>query len=921
MTDRISKDVQPQSSDKSGGNNSGNLEVSVEVNSIIANDDDKMLIEDVASTSPPGADGAASKTSPAATEKDKKNDGHYGPSDEAVMAYLQKRGLSLAEKELKTFLRLEEQPAPPDGNKTRNGNPDHKGDSSIFESELMESALSEQFEKDEAFRAEEQREKSNEQRMFLTLSSGGGLGYDLDSASALPAWGSLNLAGVPLQDVDKEMRSSNVREVALYIESFTALQTWVLSLPDDPAVPNGTFSIAQQPNSTTTDIPTMDNSDRSENPILSLGKGVSEILRSAAFASNSASLLHVIPPLPPSAKPELMAVCFPLLVHSYCELLEYGMETDAEALLSAWKWLYLPIYSNELRDLDRCNSTIKIVALNHLIITHKEQLRERRSKQAQLEKLRSRFSMKDQQEPQLLVSWERKVQEAMQVESHSFRELQSYPFLYRVRTSRMQLSLSAYTYSLLTAFMARERLIPMAVLLMTKCHLSVESRDPLPYTPACVLVDAICDDNEVSNNVGSSKRQLLFPAVSAGANQEQVNWAAPNARFEHIEEISENQNKDIESAFPPFTEEANVTDAEANRSIEFNRSLLLNGFRRLEALQIKTEYEEQTRSFQGDKQMPTPPLQNLCDPLSPSVVLATCCTESLSGFHSRLETAAIEITCAKLCPGDGRKLAIGCDDAAIRIWCLDGSGTASTRKTAYGKETVDGSAPLSSGEVTEPHLVLVGHKDGWPVFGVDFCKDGRSLISCGGDGTVRLWDTAAVGPYGRLAKAVKKTAPKKPLSKGINSSKLSNAPCSGNSFEMKRRSGAEIGGAALSVYRGHSYNTPVWDCRFAPSGYYFATCGGDTSGKIWTTDRPTPVRSLVGHLSSVNCIAWHPNVNYVVTGSDDNTCRMWDVQTGRCVRVLTGFHGWVASLEVCPSGKYVAAVDGKGVIGIHDLSS
>jgi len=58
----------------------------------------------------------------------------------------------------------------------------------------------------------------------------------------------------------------------------------------------------------------------------------------------------------------------------------------------------------------------------------------------------------------------------------------------------------------------------------------------------------------------------------------------------------------------------------------------------------------------------------------------------------------------------------------------------------------------------------------------------------------------------------------------------------------------------------------------------------------------------------------------VVSGSDDKTCRMWDVQTGRCVRVLTGFHGWVTSLEVCPSGKYVAAVDETGLIGMYDLA-
>lgn len=618
----------------------------------------------------------------------------------------------------------------------------------------------------------------------------------------------------------------------------------------------------------------------------------------------------MIPPLPPSAKPELMAVCFPLLVHSYCELLEYGMEADAEALLSAWKWLYLPLYSNELRDLERCNTTTKIVLLNQQIITHKEQHGKLRNAKAQLEKLKSRYAVKDQLKHQLLLNWERKVQEAVKTESHYLREIQSYPFLHRVRTSRMQISLSAYTYSLLAAFMARERLIPMSVLLMTKCHLSVEPRDPLPYTPACVLVDAISNIPEESgeeaetgtppNEGEATKRLPPLPAVSLSVNQEMVRWAAPSANSE----LSAGSKEYSRAAFPPLS--------------DFNRSLLLNGFRRLEALKIKQEHNDEAQVIRGDGPA-VAARQNLCDALSPSALLATCCASSSSARGGRLESAAVEITCAKLCPGDGRKIAVGCDDSAIRVWCLDGSGTASTRKTSSGKETVDGSAPLIGGDISEAHVLLVGHKGGWPVFGVDFCKDGRSLISCGGDGTVRLWDTAAVGPYGRLAKNVKKAVTKRPLSKGAQSSKLLNTPGDSTS-ETKRKPGVDIGGAALCVYRGHSFNTPIWDCRFAPSGYYFATCGGDTTGKIWTTDRPAPVRSLVGHLSSVNCVAWHPNVNYVVTGSDDKTCRMWDVQTGRCVRVLTGFHGWVTSLEVCPSGKYVAAADGTGMIGMYDLA-
>ncbi|CAN0297491.1 unnamed protein product, partial [Ectocarpus fasciculatus] len=50
---------------------------------------------------------------------------------------------------------------------------------------------------------------------------------------------------------------------------------------------------------------------------------------------------------------------------------------------------------------------------------------------------------------------------------------------------------------------------------------------------------------------------------------------------------------------------------------------------------------------------------------------------------------------------------------------------------------------------------------------------------------------------------------------------------------------------------------------------------------------------------------FHPNANYVVTGSMDKTVRVWDVQTGDCVRLLAGHSGSVTCVAVSPSGRLV----------------
>jgi len=132
----------------------------------------------------------------------------------------------------------------------------------------------------------------------------------------------------------------------------------------------------------------------------------------------------------------------------------------------------------------------------------------------------------------------------------------------------------------------------------------------------------------------------------------------------------------------------------------------------------------------------------------------------------------------------------------------------------------------------------------------------------------------------------------------------------------------ESSGAALAVYTGHSISTPIWSVAFSPSGYYFASAGFDSTARLWCTDRPKPVRIFVGHCSpSINSITWHHNCNYVLTGADDKTVRMWDVQTGRCVRLLTGCRAGVNLVRVCPSGRYVAGADYFGVVNIWDLGT
>ena len=58
-----------------------------------------------------------------------------------------------------------------------------------------------------------------------------------------------------------------------------------------------------------------------------------------------------------------------------------------------------------------------------------------------------------------------------------------------------------------------------------------------------------------------------------------------------------------------------------------------------------------------------------------------------------------------------------------------------------------------------------------------------------------------------------------------------------------------------------------------------------TSADVRSAD---DVITFEGHLSDVDVVKFHPNTNYIATGSTDKSCRLWDVTTGECVRVFEG---------------------------------
>ena len=94
----------------------------------------------------------------------------------------------------------------------------------------------------------------------------------------------------------------------------------------------------------------------------------------------------------------------------------------------------------------------------------------------------------------------------------------------------------------------------------------------------------------------------------------------------------------------------------------------------------------------------------------------------------------------------------------------------------------------------------------------------------------------------------------------------------------------------------------IWDFSFTKNGESFLSVGSAGFGAFWHFERPFPIRLLMGHLADTNVVRWHPNANFLATGSDDKTVRLWDIRVKKAIGKIS-FEGKVNSLEFNQDGS------------------
>jgi WD40 repeat protein len=120
---------------------------------------------------------------------------------------------------------------------------------------------------------------------------------------------------------------------------------------------------------------------------------------------------------------------------------------------------------------------------------------------------------------------------------------------------------------------------------------------------------------------------------------------------------------------------------------------------------------------------------------------------------------------------------------------------------------------------------------------------------------------------------------------------------------------------------------PPVNTVFMPDGHKGLSSAGDGTLVIWDLVNAGEIRRFDGHSTEVPVVAFTPDGKYILTGAgrltlvggpgDDNTMKMWEVETGKLVRVFEGHTDSLMAIAVSADGR--RALTGGGFDGSMKL--
>jgi len=214
-----------------------------------------------------------------------------------------------------------------------------------------------------------------------------------------------------------------------------------------------------------------------------------------------------------------------------------------------------------------------------------------------------------------------------------------------------------------------------------------------------------------------------------------------------------------------------------------------------------------------------------------------------------------------------------------------------TTLKAYTKDL-----PAPKGDKPKARRTLRGHLQ--KIYAMHWSDDNHNLVSASQDGKLLIWDGMTTNKVNAipLRSSWVMTCAYSPNGAFVACGGLDNV-CS--IYKLKEKDNSPI-----RVCRELTAHTGYLSCCRFINNQQILTSSGDMTCILWDTENGTRITEFNDHIGDVMSISINPHdVNTFVSGACDMTAKLWDIRTGKAVQTFTGHDADINAVQFFPNGN------------------
>ena len=213
------------------------------------------------------------------------------------------------------------------------------------------------------------------------------------------------------------------------------------------------------------------------------------------------------------------------------------------------------------------------------------------------------------------------------------------------------------------------------------------------------------------------------------------------------------------------------------------------------------------------------------------------------------------------------------------------------------------------------------------IYSLAFSNDGKFFLTGDEEGYTKLWNTESgkrvmtfngrrkIGPRDQRINAVAFSADGEFILTGSND-------CTARLWSRKKGFLSHITSSTkkeIHTFRGHK--RPIRAVAISPDGKFILTGSEDETAKLWNLESGEEIQTFIGNESSVESVGFSPDGKFILTGSRDKGIKVWPVKGGPEIHTLKGHSSMVKEVAFSPDGDLIITGSPDDTVKLWDMKT